>query len=369
MNGCSFIFRIKALILFAIAITSLWGCGRNDDLAAETVDRNIVETYPAQNEETAYTPDPGQTEIRAEEEGEASELSEDRPEYLTVPVNVTPQDVSCHVEEGLDVLGAMRRCASDGENIYLVYGTQDLYIMPLGADGQNRANVENPEGLDVCHIAMDPYGKVHLLMADSSGENSFIWQLDENLQVERVIELSPYLETKRMPAWFLVDRDGTYYLQWNVNRDGIIIDSAGELMYRFTPKSLGTGWIYQAAVGKDGQIYLLHSEQGEKIEIDRLDVANGAIIREDSPLYFTGDEVFSAMSRGTDTNLLLFSPYSGAWAYDRENEVMENRVHIEDIDFGGDLEFWPLTFLADGRLLLFGRDGEENRLKYVPLGR
>lgn len=369
MSIYSLVFRRKASMIFLMAVTALCGCGQGGEFAPETVDRNIAETVSAEKEEISDTLVSGQTEMQVAEESEDPELSTDMPKLLTVPVNAMAQDIRCRLEDDIDLLGAMRRCASDGENIYLVYGTQDLYIMPLGADEQNRANIDNPEGLDVCQIAMDMQGKIHLFMADSSGEKSYIWQLDENYQVEKVMDVSPYLETKQMPMWFLIDKDGTYYLQWTVNRDGIILDSEGELMYRFTPKSLGTGWIYQAASGKDGQIYLLHSEQGEKIEIGRLDVANGSILKGDSSLCFSGDEVFSAMSRGTDTNLLLFSPYSGAWEYDGENGVMENRVHIADIDFGGDLEFWPLTFLADGRLLLLGKDGEENWLKYVPLGK
>lgn len=361
MSRPTCIYNKKVCILFLVAVFFFSGCTSTGDFAIET---DNVE----KEDERSDILSTSQIKIQ-EEENEDIAISENVSEQLKVPVNVMAQDVYFHVEDGIELLGAMRRCVSDGENIYLVYGTQDLYIMPLGADEQSRANIDNPEGLDVCHIAMDSHGKIHLLMADSSGDMTLIWQLDEKFQVDKVIDISSYMETKQMPVWFLIDKDGTYYLQWTVNRDGIVLDREGELMYRFTPKSLGTGWIYQASLGKDGQIYLVHSEKGEKIEIDKLDVADGSVIRGNSSLYFSGDEVFSAMSCGTDTNLLLFSPYSGAWAYDQENGIMENRIQITDIDFGRDLEFWPLTFLTDGRLLLLGKDGEENYLKYVPLGR
>lgn len=134
------------------------------------------------------------------------------------------------------------------------------------------------------------------------------------------------------------------------------------------PKSLGVKWIYQAAVGKDGGIYLIHGYMDEKLEISQLDVESCTIMKEDSPLCFSGDETFSAMSGGTDTNLLLFSPYSGVWACDPESEVLDNRVPISDIGFDSDAEFWPLTFLADGRLLLLGKTGDDIWLKYLPSG-
>ncbi len=354
----------KALLLLIFIIIALSGCGQSDNYFTETVNTNSMEV-----EFTEQKDDENVINIPQVEDGETNEQPENLPQPLDVPVNTREEDIHYRSEDDIDPLRAMRRCKSDGENVYLVYGEPDLYVMPLGADTHNQMNIDNPEGLDVCNIAMDTYGRIHLLMADSNGEKSLIWRLDENHEIDKVIDISACLEVKQMPGWFLIDKDGTYYLQWTINRDGVIIDSEGELRHRFTPKSLGTGWIYQAAVGKDGQIYLLHSEQGDKINIDRLDAVNGSIIKEDSPLYFPGDEVFSAMACGTDTNLLVFSPYSGAWAYDQENGVMENRVLISDIDFGSDTEFWPLAFLADGRLLLLGKTGNDNCLKYISVGK
>ena len=78
------------------------------------------------------------------------------------------------------------------------------------------------------------------------------------------------------------------------------------------------------------------------------------------------------MMAGTDTNLLLFSPYSGVWACDIEKGIFENRVEIPDMDYRKDTEYWPLTFLKDGRLLLLGRSvGEASGflMKYIPAGR
>lgn len=336
----------------------LSGCGQSDNPLTKPAD-----TYVNEKSEMSFT------ETENDEDDKNDAPSEDLPKLLEVPVNTKAEDIHYHSEDDIDLGRAMRRCRSNGENIYLVYGAPDLYIMPIGADEHSRVNIDNPEGMDVCNIAMDTCGRIHLLMS-RNGDEWFIWRLDEDYQIDSVIDISAYFETKQLPGWFLVDKDGTYYLQWsNANRDGIIVDSEGALKYRFTPKSLGTGWTYQAAVGKDGQIYLIHSERGEKLEIGELDVENCSLKNEDSSLCFSGDETFSVMSGGTDTNLLLFSPYSGVWACDTETGVMENRVPLSDIGFSSDTEFCPLAFLSDGRLFLLGYVGNDYYLKYIPVGK
>ncbi|MDE7224065.1 MAG: hypothetical protein K2O34_09825, partial [Acetatifactor sp.] len=118
-----------------------------------------------------------------------------------------------------------------------------------------------------------------------------------------------------------------------------------------------------------GRIYLVYRDRDEKLEIGEFDVENCTIKREAAPLCFSGDEVFSEMSSGTDTNLLLFSPYSGVWAYDHEKGILENRVPLSDIGVTRDANFSPLTFLPDGRLLLLERSRNDTYLRYIPAGK
>lgn len=223
-------------------------------------------------------------------------------------------------EDGIDLSRAVHRCVSDGKNIYLAHGGPDLYVMPIGTDGHSPANIDNPDEMDICNIALDTYGRIHLLMAGQDNEKWFICRLDENCHVDKTIDISAYFETKHMPLWFLIDKDGTYYFKWAISRNGIVVDSEGVLKHRFTG--------------------------------------------------------------GTDTNLLLLSPYSGVWAYDYENGIMENRVPLSEIGFDPNTEFYPLTFLPDGRLILLGKTvnnnpidgvGDENfkdwLLKYIPAGK
>lgn len=288
------------------------------------------------------------------------------------------EDILYHSEDGIDLLRALHRCVSDGENIYLVYGEPDLYIMPIGTGEHRPANVNNPEKMDVCNIALDAHGRIHLLVAGQDNEKWLIWRLDENYQVDREIDISAYFETKYMPLWFLVDADGTYYLQWVIDRNGIIIDNEGALRNRFTPESLEIEWIYEATVGKDGLIYIVYSHSDEKLEIGKFNVEKCLIENETLALSFPGDEIFNAMAGGTDTNLLLFSPYSGGWAYDKESGI-ENLVPLSEIGFGSNTEFYPLTFLPDGRLVLLAgmadgnyMDDESSKdwlLRYIPIGK
>lgn len=242
--------------------------------------------------------------------------------------------------------------------------------MPVGADEHTRANIDNPDGMVICHIAIDIYGKIHLIVAGNNFDEWYIWRLNESNQVEEVIDISDYFEIKQVPHWFLVDKDGNYYLQWVLSRDGVIVDSEGALKHRFTMESLDTRWTYEAAVGKDGLIYVVYNDGDEKVRIGEFDVESCSIIKEDSPLYFSRDEIFNEMSRGTDTNLLLFSRESGIWAYDHEKGVLENRVSLSDMGVAhGDSDSYPFTFLPDGRLLMLERCENGPHIKYFPAGK
>lgn len=329
-----FIFKGKTFITLLIGIFILSGCGQSKDIKINSNDVN-VETN---------------TKI-SETEAQAENL----PNPLGVPKNIKVEDINYYSKDNIDLSRSLHRCVSDEKNIYLVHGEAGLYVMPIGTDEHNPVNIDNPEGMDVCNIALDSYGRIHLLMAGLDNEEWFIWRLDESYHVDKTIDISAYFETKHMPLWFMIDKDGTYYLQWVMDRNGIIIDNEGVLKHKFTRDSLGVKWIYEAAVGKNGQIYLVYSTSDVKLEIGRLDVNKCLIENETPTLYFGGNEVFDGMYSGSDTNLLLVSPYSGVWAYDSESGVLENRVPLSDIGFNMDMEFWPLTFLPDSRLLLLGQ--------------
>lgn len=364
MSRQRFILKRKAFITLLIGIFILSGCGQSENSKIDS-DNLFTETEGKMKDD------------------ENNEPSEDLPKPLEVPVNTKIEDIHYYSEDYIDLLASPPLCKSDGKNIYLV-DKQDFYIMPVGTDELSPANIDIPEGMDVYNLAFDSYGRIHLLIADRDNEEYFIWRLDESYQVDKTIDISAYVEEKQVPLWFLIHKDGTYYIQWPLNRNGIIVDSEGVLKHKFTLESLGIRWTREAAVGKDGQIYLVYGDRDEKWEIGKLDVKNCLIKNENSSLYFPGSEIFMAMSGGTDTNLLLLSPYSGVWACDTESGIMENRVPLSDLRLGFDTEseFWLRIFLPDGRLLLLGQtvndnnadnvDGESSKhllFKYIPVGK
>lgn len=354
-------YKRKAFISLLIGIFLLSGCGQSGNPLTQTAENDVDEKI--------------NTNIT--EADENSESYEGLREPLEVRVNTQAEDVHYYNEDGIDLLRAVHRCVSDGENIYFAYYEPDLYVMPIGADEHSPANLDNPKGLNVCNIAIDTYGRIHLLMASQNNDEWFIWRLDKDYRIDKIVDISVCFETKQSPFWFLIDKDGTYYFQWLMERNGIVVDSEGALKHKFTLQSLGVRWTYEAAVGKNGQIYLIYgNSEDEKREIGEFDVQNGSIKKVDSPLYFGSNETFAEMSGGTDTNLLLYSPISGVWAYDKEQGIMENRVPLSDVGFDIGTDFWPLTFLPDGRLLLVGQtvnDSDTDKvdllLKYLPAGK
>ena len=355
------VLKGKALFALLMAIFILSGCGQGGDIAeiggsdavAESADSrfNVDEHINGQS----ATPSPEATVS---------------PHPSAVPINTEAMDIF-YREDDIEIWRAMRRTEADGENIYLAYGEPDLYVMHIGQDEHRAANIDNPQGMDVCHVAIDAHGRIHLLMAGDNNEKWFIWRLDESYQVDKKIEISAYFETKQMPIWFMIDKDGTYYLQWPLEQNGIIVDSDGAFMHKFTLDSLGIGWVRQVAVGKDGKIYIVHGYMDDRREFAKLDTENCSVENANPDLFFPNSEIFTEMASGTDTNILLYSPYTGVWACDTEKGIMENRVKISELKVGFADEFWPFVFLPDGRLVVFGNaaDSGGELLRYIPVGR
>ena len=298
-----------------------------------------------------------------------NEFITEAPKRVNIPVNTNREEVAYLCEDGIDLNRAAHRCASDGENVYLAYTESDLYVLPLEEKQHKPAGLVNSEGMKVCNVTTDMEGKVHLLMATPDFEQWFIWQLDDALQVEKEVDITACFNTKQIPLWFMVDKNGDYYLQWMMNRNGAIVSEDGTLLHQTTLDSLGVSWIYEAAVGRDGSIYLLYSFDGESKELGSLDTVKGCLGEDSISLNIPGSDTLSAMAAGTDTEILLFGPYCGVWAYNSEKGTIEQRVKLSEIGYEEGVEYRPLNFLADGRLLTVGGTAEEQILKYIPAGR
>ncbi|MCL2051814.1 MAG: hypothetical protein FWG91_08820 [Lachnospiraceae bacterium] len=363
MPKSNFTLKKGSITALLIALFIFHGCGQNE--SNETSDEfapDIFENNIAEKNEMNYP----------EIEDQVKDNYEDSLKRLSIPLNTNAEEFHLNKEDYLPL--STSYCKTDGKKIYLETAL-GFYVMPIGTDELNPINIEIPEGMVVCNYTFDVYGRMHLIVAERSKEDYFIWRLDENYQIEKTIEISEYYTDSAYysPYWFLILDDGTYYIQWPLEQDGIIVSSDGMLLHEFTLESLGIGGVRAVAVGKDGHIYIMHSRRDENLEIVKLDLTNYLIEDANPALFLPYGEVLYTMSSGTDTDLLLASPYSGVWAIDIEKGIMENRVPLADLRLGMDKnsELAIRLFLPDGRFFLMADSTVEGHLliKYVPVGK
>lgn len=371
----------KAFLTLFVGILLVCGCGQNESSKIDQ-DPFLTETGipPVKREETDTT----FTETKGTgQDEEPNEPSEDSPKPFEIPLNTKAEDILYDSEDYVDFWASISTGISDGKNIYLA-DAQEFYVMAIGTDKLTQVNIDIPEGMIIYHLALDSSGRIHLLLGNYDKEEYFILRLDESYQIDKTIDISTCVEEKQMPNWFLIHKDGIYFIQWGFERNGILVDSEGVLKHTFTRESLGIHWTRQAAVGKDGEIYLVYGDPDEKWQIGKLDMKTCLLENENPALSFPGNEIFIAIGSGTDTNLLLLSLYSGVWACDTKSGVKENRTLLSDICSGFDreAELGPRIFLPDGRLFLIGRatkdtatdDLDDQRsqheiFRYIPVGK
>ena len=358
----------KHLVLGILLSTLLLtGCAKttNDPLEVPAKKQSVEQENNQETEELV----PSQS--TKETQGSQTEPAEES----TASVNTTREEVSYCCEDGIDLSRAEHRCASDGANLYLAYTETDLYVLAAGETKHKPVGLKNPAELLVCNVTIDTEGKIHLLMATPELDKWYIWQLDEGFQLENELSITSYFDKNRIPLWFMVDKDGYYYMQWIEDRWGLILDEDGTLIHETTSASLGANWIYEAAVGKDGFIYVVYGWKGNTKKIGTLDPKLGSLRQDGIILKIPETDTFSAMAAGTDTEILLYGPYCGVWSYDSQKRIFEQRIKPEDIGYSGDMDFRPLGFQADGRFVTVGGAMESNArirdllLKYIPAGR
>ena len=191
---------VLGLLLSTLLLT---GCVKttNDPLEVPAKTPNVKQENNQETEEIV----PSQSA-----DGEKDSITE-ASESVNIPVNTNREEVAYLCEDGIDLNRAAHRCASDGENVYLAYTESDLYVLPFGEKQHKSAGLVNSEGMKVCNVTTDMEGKIHLLMATPDFDKWFIWQLDDALQVEKEVDITACFETKQIPLWFMVDKNGDYY--------------------------------------------------------------------------------------------------------------------------------------------------------------
>lgn len=364
-NGKAYIRKLGVGCVLSTLLLSSCAKTTNDPLEVPAKATSV------QQESTQNTEEPAPTLPAKEEKESQTELSENG----TVPVNTNREEMWYLCEDGIDLGRAVHRCASDGENLYLAYTETDLYVLSAGETQHKPVGLVNPEELEVCNVTIDTEGNLHLLMATADYSKWYIWKLNDAFQLEKEVNITPYFELNRIPLWFMVDKEGYYYLQWAEDRRGVILDEDGALQHRTTCASLGVNWIYEAAVGRDGSIYFVYNRKGENKKIGTLDTKRGSLRQDGIFLKIPESDTFSAMAAGTDTEILLYGPYCGVWAYDSEKRTFEQRVELSDIGYDKTMDYWPLGFLKDGRFVTVGTEMEAEKkisdmlIKYIPAGR
>ena len=119
-----FAYIKKTLFLLLISLLALSGCGRNGDISSETASGEEISTDSSEIENQVETENNTGTE-----DSEADGSAQSQPMWLEVPVSFQKEDILYHRVDGIDISFSAHRCQSDGENLYLVYGTTDLYVM------------------------------------------------------------------------------------------------------------------------------------------------------------------------------------------------------------------------------------------------
>ena len=101
---------------------------------------------------------------------------------------------------------------------------------------------------------------------------------------------------------------------------------------------------------------------------------DGTIVEEYLLVELESRDQILAIGPGTDSDLLLYGSISGIWAWNKENNELENRYALSEADISYDEYVVIRAFLEDGRLLLVENVSEAGELtgriyKYIPAGR
>jgi hypothetical protein len=155
----------------------------------------------------------GKSNRHNDDDSQYNDLSAASPKLPLIPLNTNEETIPYISIDSIDLLRSFHRCVSDGKNIYFAHTFPDLFIMPIGTNEHNPANIDNPEGIDVFNVTIDTHGRIHLLVGDYENIKWFIWRLDESFQIDKVIDISAYFDTNLIPIWFQIDKNDTYYLK------------------------------------------------------------------------------------------------------------------------------------------------------------
>lgn len=355
---------IKNLIFVGLII-SLCGCSsENTELNPSTVEmetsENVVENH------------------LTEEVIPSSEPSMDFTESRTkLPVNITDETITAE-GEGIHLAKVF---ASTGDQLYFCQWAREgreaaLYELEIGNSLLQEKDIEIPSDMDIYGMACGTSGNLYFLMRTSltASENviSVIREVDREGNILQDLAISDGLQ-KKLPILqaFIIDNDGNYYIRGMTST--MYISGEGAVLWETKDSDLGISNSYAATMDADGDIYIAY-QKNQNTYIGTLNLQDGTIAKEYFLEALESRDQILAIGPGTDSNLLLYGSISGIWAWNKENNELEDRNVLSEADIAYNEYVVIRAFLEDGRLLLVENVSEAGELtgriyKYIPAGR
>ncbi len=264
--------------------------------------------------------------------------------------------------------------AAGGDRLY-VCGTKEDGSYFLGTMLQEEEVFQElpvtiPENMRILRMFVDKQGNCHALWMSvkingegtsasmvPTFEKSYITVITPEGEMVSQIELVGIFDAKiRIPYYFAADFEGNYWIE---NEQQVLkISQEGKIEERI---DCG-GFVEGIGVGKSGAVYVVYSSKEGKTYLGKVD-ASELSLETEIP---THPASYALITSGVDSEVVLYNKAGGIYTLDGEVltlQIAEKDLPMEREDISG------YGVLGDGRLCLFGADGDGMVFHYVPIER
>ncbi len=262
--------------------------------------------------------------------------------------------------------------ATGGDRLY-VGGTKEdgSYFLGTMLQEENvfqELQVTIPEGMRILRMFVDKQGNCHALWMSMkiSGEGvtasmvptyeqCYITIVTPEGEVVKQIDLAGIFGAKiRMPYYFVTDFEGNYWIEneqqvLKISQDGKIVDRI----------DCG-GYVEGIGVGKSGAVYVVYSSKDGKTYLGKID---GSELSETTEIP-THPASYALIISGVDSEVVLYNKVGGIYTF--IGGALTLQVTEEDLPMGRE-DIYGYGMLGDGRLCLFGAEGDGMVFHYVPI--
>ena len=263
-------------------------------------------------------------------------------------------------------------------------GSTMLYVSGIKANGAyflgymqseedifQEFNIEMDEDMRVFNMAVDGQGRCHILWMSvekyEAGEQSVdrityekscITVVDNKGMTVKEIDVTDLFSSGyRRPFCFAVDREGNYYFENDKKLVQIMNDGTQGAVI------LCDGWIEGIGIGKSGAVYCTYQQENGERKLGRMEEEKLRPYELQLP---QSEAAYAGVYAGTDSELLIFSKESGAFACD-ENYI-EERVSRTELPIKGP-EIAGHGILSDGRICIMEQGDAGTVFYYIPVGK